>query len=122
MPRSPSAAVSRALRQARWSASDARLILDALTSSGLSIPEFSHEYGVDAQRLYAWRRRLATLARNEAPIAFVQLQPPEPRAPATAPTRYELLLPGGETLRIEGGVVAADLTILLDALRGGRSC
>jgi len=120
MPRPLSAAVSRALRQARWSASDARLILDAIASSGLSIPEFSLEYGVEAPRLYVWRRRLATPAGNEPPLAFVQLQPPEPRA--TAPTLYELLLPGGETIRIEGGVVAADLTILLDALRGGRSC
>jgi transposase-like protein len=120
MPRPFSAPVSRALRQARWSASDARLILDALTSSGLTIPEFAREHRVDAQRLYVWRRRLATPARKDAPIAFVQLQTPAPQA--HAPARYELLLSSGETLRIEGGVVAADLTILLTALRGGRSC
>jgi transposase-like protein len=120
MPRSLSTTVASALRQARWSASDARLILDALASSGLSISEFSRKHHVDAQRLYVWRRRLARSAGDDAPIAFVQLQPPEPRAPA--PTRYELLLSSGETIRIEGGVVAADLTILLNALRGGRSC
>jgi len=122
MPRSLPAPVARALRQPRWSAADARLILDALASSRLAITEFAREYGVDPQRLYVWRRRLAAREQTatETPIEFIKLQPMPPSHLAT--TRYEMLLPGGETLRIEGSVVAADLTILLAVLRGSGSC
>ena len=121
MPRSLPARFARALRQRRWSAADARLILDALESSRLAIPEFAREYGVDPQRLYVWRRGLAAREQpaTETPIEFIELEPMGPSPLAT--TRYELLLPGGETLRIEGCVVAADLTILLAVLRGSGS-
>jgi transposase-like protein len=117
MPRSLPAPVARALRQPRWSATDARLILDALASSRLAVSEFSREYGVDPQRLYVWRRRLNA---TEAPLTFVQLQDAQPAPAAT--TRYELLLPGGEILRIEGNVIAPDVAVLLAALRGARPC
>ena len=102
----------------------ARLILDSLTSTGLSVPQFSREYGVDPQRLYVWRRRLGADPKEHgvpaAPLAFVQLQPTPPMT--LAHTRYELVLPGGEMLRIEGNVSAPDVTILLAALRGARPC
>ena len=122
MPRLLPAPVARALRQPRWSASDVRLILDALASSHLTVSEFSRESGVDSQRLYVWRRRLADreASPTETPLTFVQLQPTLPSPVVT--TRYEVLLPGGEKLRIEGSVVAADLTILLAVLRGSSSC
>lgn len=122
MPRSLPAPVARALRQPRWSAADARLILDALASSRLAVSEFSREYGVDPQRLYVWRRRLNAHepTATEAPLSFVQLQAAQPAPVAT--TRYELLLPGGEILRIEGNVIAPDVAVLLAALRGARPC
>lgn len=122
MPRSLSTPVARALRLPRWSAADARLVLDALGSSGLRVPEFSRQHGVDPQRLYVWRRRLdaRAAAANEAPLTFVQLQPTPP--PPAHDARYEIVLAGGDVLRIEGSVVANDVVALLDALRGARPC
>jgi transposase-like protein len=123
MPRSLPSAVTRALRLPRWSTPNARLIIDALVASGLSVPEFSREHRVDAQRLYAWRRRLAAGRRDragEAPIAFVQLQPRLQDAAASA--RYQIRLPTGEALRIHGAIVPDDVAALLAILRGARSC
>lgn len=122
MPRSLPAAVIRALRRPRWSADDAHLVLDALASSGLSVPDFSREHSVDPQRLYAWRRRLDARAPNstDTPLTFVRLQPALPSA--TPNPRYELVLNGGEMLRIEGTIVPHDIVALLAALRGTRPC
>ena len=43
----------------RWSERDARMALAALERSGKSVRVFAEEHGLDPQRLYAWRRRVA---------------------------------------------------------------
>lgn len=120
MASSISAAAQRALDKSRWTESDARTVLDAVASSALSIAEFARKHPVDPQRLYVWRRRLARRsdgARRD--LDFVQLDVP---AVAVVAPRYEILLPGGETLRVEGRVDPAGLALVLAVLRADRTC
>jgi transposase-like protein len=43
----------------RWTERDARAALTALERSGKPVSVFAKEHGLDPQRLYAWRRRVA---------------------------------------------------------------
>ena len=124
MVRPLSATVSEALRQARWTPIEAHVVLAAVRASGLSLGAFAPVYGVDYQRLYAWRRRFAASeGASEPGVQFVELRAAvsEPRTPATA--RYEIELPGGEILRVEGCVEPTVVGALLALLRGtGHTC
>jgi hypothetical protein len=128
MSRALSNTVTRALRQSRWTPFEARVVLGAVATSGLSPAQFARQYDVDYQRLNAWRRRLTTPAAlpattpvAEAPVQFVELRAPAP-TPVAAP-RYEILLPSGELLRVEGAIDPAAVGALLTALRGAtRPC
>lgn len=123
MPRSLPPSVTRVLRQRRWSATEARVALDAVARSGLTIARFAREHDVDYQRLNTWRRRLSstldTAVLPAPPLQFVELP-----SPALAPLahRYEIVLPGGEILRVEGAVDAVAVAALLGAMRGARAC
>ena len=57
MPRS--ATTSSYRTSARWTESEARAALSALDASSLSVIAFAQREGLDAQRLYSWRRKLA---------------------------------------------------------------
>jgi hypothetical protein len=61
-PRSP-------FNQTRWTERDARIALAALERSGKPVSPFAAEHGLDAQRLYAWRRRLG----GAGPTTFREL-------------------------------------------------
>lgn len=129
MPRSLPPAIALVLRQSRWSPTDAHRVLDAVAATGRSFPEVARQYHVDVQRLYAWRRRLASSAVDPVdPIdpvdpvqSFVELRVPEAvTSPATS--RYEIQLPTGEILRVEGAVDPTSVGALLAVLRSGRAC
>lgn len=121
MQRPLSKSVTRVLRQRRWSDAEARIVLDAVATSELTIAEFARAYEVDYQRLNAWRRRLTTAAAaSEGPLEFVELRTPTP-APAATP-RYEIQFPSGEILRLDGSVDVASVGSLLALLRGGPRC
>jgi Transposase len=121
MPRSLPPSVVRILRQSRWSPADARLVLDAVAATGHSFLEFAREHDVDVQRLYAWRRRLAS-PPVDAIQTFVEFRAPEAASPLPTSARYELQLPTGEVLRVEGAVDPATVGALLAVLRVGRAC
>ncbi|MBK8696698.1 MAG: transposase [Deltaproteobacteria bacterium] len=126
MPRSLPPAIAIVLRQSRWSPADAHRVLDAVAATGRSFPEVARQYHVDVQRLYAWRRRLASSAVDpvdsvDAVQSLVELRVPEAvTPPATA--RYEIQLPTGEILRVEGAVDPTSIGALLAVLRSGRAC
>lgn len=123
MPRSLPPSVTRVLRQRRWSAAEARIALDVVVRSGLTIAQFAREHDVDYQRLNTWHRRLTstvdTAVLSAPPLQFVEL--PSPALAPLAP-RYEIVLPGGEILRVEGAVDAVAVAALLGAMRGARAC
>lgn len=47
------------LNPKRWNAATARKVLDEFASSGMSLTEFGRSLGVNLQRLWWWRKRLA---------------------------------------------------------------
>ena len=59
-------------RSARWSAQQARKVIDAQVASGLSVHSFARRKGIDAERVYRWKRRLT--ANTSAPPAFVEVR------------------------------------------------
>ena len=125
MPRPLSLSVARVLRHSYWSHVEARIALDAVSASGLTIAEFARTYAVSAQRLYVWQRRFAASAPRariaEEPLRFVEL--PAPTHARSTSAHYEIRFPSGEVLRVEGAVDVTELGALLTLLRGGaRAC
>lgn len=121
MPRSLPSPFVRILRRSRWSPADARLVLDAVAASGHSFLEFAREHQVDVQRLYAWRRRLASSPVDPVQ-SFVELRASEVVPPPASSPRYEIQLLTGEILRVEGTVDPTSVGALLAVLRSGRPC
>jgi len=80
--------------------------------SGASIKQFCNERGFSEYSFYAWRKRL----RKPQPVRFA-LVDRDLRPEATMDACVELILPGGERLRIAGGVDSTTLRTVLEALR-----
>lgn len=125
MPKPATAAPSPSRR--RWKIAEARSVLAALASSGLSLPEFASQKGLEAQRLRRWQRQLARElrrpararrpARSAAPTAppMIELRPtPSPRRADP----IEIVLGSGVMLRVAEAIDPATLARLVTALRG----
>lgn len=80
--------------------------------SGVSIQQFCKEHGLAAHSFYFWRRKL----RRPEAVRFALVDHGQrPESPSDA--CIELILPGGEKLRIATGVDAGTLRTVLEALR-----
>jgi transposase-like protein len=117
MPTLPESVLTRA----RWTTEDARAVLAALDRSGRSVRDFAEEHGLDPQRLYAWRRRVA----EGDPITFheVTVGPgPSASAQGAASGTFELVLASGIVVRVPAMFDAASLARLLDVLKQAGAC
>ena len=81
----------------RWNAETARRVLDDFAASGMSRGDFARSRGVNEQRLWWWRKRLAEQALPKA-VSFI---------PAVVPSVPEnavitLRLPGGIAVEVRG--------------------
>lgn len=103
-------------RSSPWSVADARAVFVEQAASGLSLSEFARREGIDAGRLYRWRRELGeTTAKRPtapAPPAVIELR----AGPRTA-ERIEIVLASGVTLRVTETVDPAALARLIAAMR-----
>src|SRR5579864_1851455 len=79
--------------------------------SGLSVERFCREQGLSEPSFYAWRKRL----RQSETVRFALVEPGA--APSSCQPALELLLSGGDRLRISGPVDAAVLRTVLEVLR-----
>jgi hypothetical protein len=119
-------AVAQALTVLRWTAADARLVLDALAASGLTRAEFARTHAVSAQRLYVWQRRLAAAPAPRAapdataPLRFVELHGAPPTTPG--PFRVEIAWPSGPVVRLAGPLDEASLRMIVRVLREAGPC
>lgn len=97
MPRSSSRRLlpEATARKRRWTEKEGWEALSALERSGLSIPEFAAQTGVDTWRLYQWRKRLKKRAQKSAPV-FVEIK-------GASTTRIEVELRSGQVVRVAGG-------------------
>jgi len=105
--------VSYATRR-RWTVADARAALSALDASGMSPCAFASSKGLDAQRLYRWRRRLGTFDVVPTP-AFVEV-----KRQAVEPV--EVVLRSGRILRVSESIDDSALRRLVHALENDPAC
>lgn len=109
MPKYTTLALYRTSR--RWSEADARQVLAALDESGMSTAAFAMEKGLDPQRLYWWRRRLANADTDAAVPAFLELTPDVLKC-----EHVEVTLRSGRILRFSPKIDTAVLQQLVTAL------
>jgi hypothetical protein len=112
MPKLPILAVAGTRR--RWTSTDARLVLKAQAASGLSVNAFAMQQGLDAQRLYFWKRRLET--ETEGTPTFVEVMP------RTEAAVVEVVLRSGRILRISAAIDTPTLRRLVEALEDDVGC
>jgi transposase-like protein len=117
----PSARSRPPFDRPRWNTDDARRVIAALDRSGLSVSAFASEHGLDAQRLYLWRRRL-----GEAELTTFQelaVRPATvPREEASADAPFEIALATGHVLRIPTSFETRGLARLIDILAKAGMC
>jgi transposase-like protein len=103
------------LDRPRWTEEDARAVLAALERSGKPLSVFAEEHGLDPQRLYAWRRRVA----GGDGTTFRELIVRRSTGPAATVARdsFEVLLPSGVSVRVPPSFDAAALERLLVVLQ-----
>jgi hypothetical protein len=87
--------------------------------SGLSVRAFCAAHRLPEQTFLAWRRLIAQ--RQAAACSFVSVQVVPDEQPA-AVSCFEILMPGGLTLRVPPGFDRAALRQLLAILREGPPC
>ena len=127
MPKSATATAPQLLPgRRRWKIAEARSVLAAAEASGLSLPEFARQKGLEPERLRRWQRRLARDVRRPARAAG----PAVPASPAVIELRpsssaslwraeaIEIVLGSGVTLRVAETIDPATLARLVTALRG----
>lgn len=79
-------------------------------TSGQKVRPFCQERGIGDHSFYIWRKRL----REQQTVRFAVL---EAKRESEVPAGLELVLNGGERLRIGAGVDAATLRLVLDVVR-----
>jgi transposase-like protein len=107
MPKSRTPLPRNGTRRQRWTSEQASAVLAKHAASGLSIQQFAEREGLDAERLYRWRRSLG--AAQPVPPAFVELRP-------SGRSRIELVLRSGHILFVPEAIDVDALRRLVDAL------
>jgi transposase-like protein len=114
-------ATSSPFDRRRWTEQDARVVLAALERSGKPVRAFAEEHGLDPQRLYVWRRRVAggdgtTFRELIVRPSSVTLARDTDEAP------FEIVLAAGVVVRVPPSFDAAALARLLEVLTQARAC
>ena len=113
MPKLPILAVAGPRR--RWTSCDARLVLKEQAASGLSVNAFAARQGLDAQRLYFWKRRLEAEPEQAPSPTFVEVMPRSVAA-------VEVVLRSGRILRSSPAIDMGTLRRLVEALEDDIEC
>src|SRR5690349_918432 len=107
-------------RYRAWPESLKREIVAATLLPGSSVSRVARRYDVNANQVFAWRRRYRDGAAEPAELRLlpVRVTPdqPERNAPARAGELIEIMLAGGYRVRVSDGVQAATLRLVLDVL------
>ncbi len=94
-------------------------IISEQENSGQNVRKFCRERSVGEHSFYMWRQRLRVgkeKRKKEKPVRCALVDRGAASA-AVSGASLELLLPSGERLRIERGVDAETLRLVLEALR-----
>jgi hypothetical protein len=104
----------------RWSE-----IVDRWRRSGMTGRLFAEQEGINVSTLFGWSRKLRPSTDTPTMTGTSMLLPVtilEPSAPAPAPSRMlEVLLPGGEIVRVPPDIAPEQLARVVRALRRGET-
>ena len=107
-------------RHRSWPEALKREIVAASLVPGASVSRVARRYDVNANQVFAWRRRYRDGAAEPAELRLLPVtvtpDQPEGMAPARAGGRIEIMLAGGYRVRVSNGVQAATLRLVLDVL------
>jgi transposase-like protein len=104
-------------RLSRWTEEEARQVIAALERSGKPVAAFAAEHGLDPQRVYYWRRRVA--GGDGTTFRELIVRPSQPQGETAA---FEVALAGGDVVRVPASFDDAALARLLDVLARARAC
>ena len=107
-------------RHRAWPESLKREIVAASLVPGASVSRVARRYDVNANQVFAWRRRYRDVASEPAALRLlpVTVTPDHPRGttPAGASELIEIVLTGGYRVRVGEGAQASMLRLVLDVL------
>src|SRR5215218_1501509 len=107
-------------RHRAWPESLKREIVAATLLPGSSVSRVARRYDVNANQVFAWRRRYRDGAAEPTELRLlpVRVTPDQPggAAPAHAGEVIEIALASGYRVRVGEGVQAATLRLVLDVL------
>ena len=111
-------------RRRYWREADARRVVEAWRESEASAAAFARRYQLDPKRILRWAKDL------DAPLnpRAVQFHPVRVVDRCDAPTPafdapiIEIVLVGGERIRVPPGVDPAELRQVLDVVAGPSAC
>src|SRR5215203_4568019 len=105
-------------RHRAWPESLKREIVAATLLPGSSVSRVARRYDVNANQVFAWRRRYWDGAAETAELRLLPVRvtrdQPEGTAPAGTSELIEIALAGGYRVRIGNGVQASTLRLVLD--------
>ncbi len=109
----------RRRRHRSWPESLKREIVAATLTPGSSVSLVARRYDVNANQVFAWRRRYREAAAAPAGLQLMPVtvmpEPPVGTTPADAKELIEIAL-GGYRVRVGDGVKASTLRLVLDVL------
>jgi transposase len=110
----------RRRRHRSWPEALKREIVAATLAPGSSVSLVARRYDVNANQVFAWRRRYRPGSAEPAgvqliPVTVTPDRPIEP-PPAPADELIEIVLAGGSRVRVGNGVKAAALRLVLGVL------
>ena len=106
-----------ATKTKRWTRAEARVVVDELEASGLSMVAFSRGRALSSERIRKWRARFRQEAATQAP-RLVELVAHPPELAATLAVRC----PSGHSVELQGVALASGLRLVLAALAELASC
>lgn len=102
----------------RWTEAEARAVIQDLARSGQSVRQFAERHGLDPQRVYLWRRRVAGGDRTTFREVVVR-----PAASTEAQgSAFELVLASGTRICVPPSFNAEALARLLEVLERVNPC
>ena len=105
-------------RHRAWPESLKREIVAATLLPGSSVSRVARRYDVNANQVFAWRRRYRDGAAEPAELRLlpVTVTPDQPVGTTDASRPIEIVLAGSYRVRVGEGVQAATLRLVLDVL------
>ncbi len=83
-----------------WRTDDARKLVDAQATSGLSILEFVRRLGIGEQRFHAWKRKLGGRKNKSASISFAPIRVTSSAPFTTTALSMEVVLQNERRVRL----------------------